>query len=159
MTKRLKCGTRIFTAIMAAAIMVAPLSAQAATINETKGVARASTTATGTATDSAGNKFKLTGIGTMSGKSITVTTSFSTSLYKDGTKSADSLKKTLTAKGSASFSNSATFTGATKTGTLTGGSGSISKTYSGLAYNAKTVTGQHGLSCNGGSTSGVSFRS
>ena len=154
-----KIRKKIISKIMATSMLLTPFSAQAASADESKMTPRYSTTATGTATDNAGNKFKMTGIGTMSGKSITITTSFSTSLYKDGTTSADSKEKYLTVKGSATFSNSAKYQGVQVGTYKKGGSGSYSHTYSGLAYNAKTVTGEHGLSCNGGSTSGVSFRS
>lgn len=144
--------------IMIMVIAAMALPAQASAGGEKSVVQRTSTSASSTAKDQAGNKYKMTGIGTMSGKSITVTTSYTTTLYKNGTHSADSLKKTLSVRGSATFSNSASYVGSTVTGTRTGGSGSLSKTYSNLAYDAKSVTGEHSLSCNGGSTSGVSFR-
>lgn len=118
-----------------------------------------SISASSTATDTYGNKYKMTGSCTMAGKKITATTSFTISLYVNGKTTANSYTKALSAQGTASFANSATYVGTTKTQYLTGSSASLTASYSDLPYNAKTVIGNHKFSCGGGSCSSVSFKS
>ena len=107
--------------------------------------------------DDDGNKYRVYGNCTISGKSATVTTSFKIKLYKNGTDDADDLSKKLTVRGAMTFSNSAQNIGDVKYKTVTGSSGYYSYTYDGFVYNVDSVSGTHKFSCNGGSGSGASY--
>lgn len=137
--------------MMTGLMVLTPLSAQATTKSADNN-ARAGSAST-VAVDSSGNKYTVSASCSASGKSGQASTSFKISLYKDGTYSANSLYKTISAQGSIGFSNSAVYSGSKKSKTVTGASGSITASYSGLAYNATSIAAQHSFSCNGASKS------
>ena len=110
--------------------------------------------------DSDGNKFRVYGNSTIGGKSATVTTSFDTTLYKNGTNDIDGLSKKLSVQGAMKFYNSASYTSSTTSENVVSdenGHGYYSETYSGFVYNVNSVSGAHGFSFNGGSGSGASY--
>lgn len=115
-----------------------------------------STIATKTVTDAAGNKYYVEGSCSGAGTSGKATTYFKIKLYKNGTYSADDLRKTISAKGSFSFGNGAAYSGAKKSTTVTGKTYTLTASYSGFAYNVKYSAGQHTFSCNGASYTGAS---
>ena len=126
--------------------------------NEEPDISVMSTTGTvsGTAKDSYGNKYAITGTSLCNGRYATSQTSFKVSLYAGGGDAADKAKvngyvKTLKAKGTASFLNSAVGNYGNSSSSMTGASGTISRTGGEYSYTVIAVTSTHTFSCKGAS--------
>ncbi len=116
-------------------------------------------TASQTVSDSAGNRFFVTGTSYRSTSNCVSTTTFETTFYREGTEEAkrvlDNRAKTLTAAGTVSMVNGAS-TRYSGSSSPTGATGSYSKSSDTLLYYPVLVSGTHSFSCNGASWSGAS---
>ena len=117
------------------------------------------TTASSTVTDSAGNKYFVTGVSYRGGDNCETTTSFETTYYREGTvtakKELDAREKTLTASGNVTMWNfaSTTYSGSRNVAGATGSYTAFSDT---LLYYPILVSGYSSFSFNGASWSGNS---
>lgn len=106
-----------------------------------------------TVKDKYGNKYKVGGVSSVTGKTANVITDYKTTYYVGGKKgTVDAYKKTLTGTGKVWFYGAASNNSFTQSKTLTGGSGSFTATDS-YDFTIKSEHSTHQFSCEGGSTS------
>lgn len=127
--------------------------------NETeKESVAASTSFSTTVTDRNNNRYRVTGNIAVSGKTVTVSTSYQVAYIGDGLSldTVNGYTKYLSAVGNVSMLGGATNTVNTGSVARTGNSNSCSASTNFL-YTITSVVGTHTFSCNGGSTTGYTY--